>query len=200
MKYNFDETKLHQQLTKLPYWKQQLFLLTICQRLLPSYNAFLTQESIEDKNVLPLMIEKVWVTLEGGVTKMDFSDEVRVAEDIAPDTEEYDSILVSSALDAAIAISILMRTFTEVDTALIVEGVSLARDSVDMYVQELENMNSQDPKLELMIQDHKLMQLELQRQNDDFIFIENMDEELLTAIEQAKLKYYGLKNSCLGLI
>ena len=199
MNYSFNELKLHQKLTKLTFWKQQLFLLTLCQRLLPGYNAFLMQANLNDRSILLRLLEKAWNTLEAGINQKDFSEDARLAEQVAPDTAEYDSILVSTALDATIATSLLMRSFTKANTTLIVEGATLVRDSIDMYVQELENINPQSPELESMIENHPLMQLELKTQNKEIDFIENLDEDLLIGIKAAKSRLYGYNQSCLGL-
>jgi uncharacterized protein YjaG (DUF416 family) len=85
----------------------------------------------------------------------------------APDTEDFETVYVSSALDAAASAGLVLDYVLEGSTSSIVEIASLCRDTVDMIAQERENMDSSDPKLEERISSHPLMQAELKRQRTD---------------------------------
>jgi len=84
--------------------------------------------------------------------------------EVASDTEEYEINLVSSALDASASISLLMQYFTDGNIDHIIEMASLARDSVDMYIQDIECVNPYSSDLESRILKHPLMQCELTMQ------------------------------------
>jgi len=200
MEPEFNEVKLKQKLSKLPFWKQLVFLLIICQRLLPSFRAFSAETGFQGENVLRELIAKAWNTLLSGVSSTDFSSEYAQAESIAPDTEDFDTALVSSALDAVIASSLLMKAFSSGHTDTIVEAVTLIRDSVDMYVQELEDMNPSDPGLEEKILNHELMQKELRRQREDLVFLGSLDDDISISMTAVKTKWCDSEDSCLGLI
>jgi uncharacterized protein len=60
----------------------------------------------------------------------------------------------------------------ESDVDKIVKTATYATDSVDLYVQEIENMDPNSPELEQVILTHRLMQRELSQQEKDLKFVE----------------------------
>ena len=199
MESEFNKNVLKKKLVKLPFWKQLVFLLLVCQRLIPSFRAFAAETGFEGRSQLDGLLTKAWDTLFYGVSRADFSNEAALAETLAPDTENFDSVLVSSALDAAVATSFLMKAFGDQRTDTIVEAATLIRDSVDMYVQELGDMSSADPNLEENILGHELMQMELRRQREDFEFLGALDDEISVSMTAVKNKWFDSKESCLAL-
>jgi len=199
MESEFNEIELKQKLDKLPFWKQLVFLLIVCQRLVPSFRAFAAETGFEGKSQLGGLLTKAWDSLLNGVFRIDFSSEAAMAESLAPDTEDFDSVLVSSALDSAIATSLLMKAFSDQQTDTIVEAVTLVRDSVDLYVQELEDMDPADPNLEENILGHELMQMELRRQRKDLEFLGSLDDEISVSMTAVKKKWFDIEESCLAL-
>jgi uncharacterized protein YjaG (DUF416 family) len=85
----------------------------------------------------------------------------------APDTEDFDSLLVSPALDAANVASLLLDLLITDAVEKAAEVACLACDTVDMYVQELDEMPPGAPDLEERITLHPLMQAEIARQLED---------------------------------
>ena len=171
----------------------------MCQRLIPSFRAFSRETGFAGEKILLDLLKKAWDTLLNGVSKTDYSSELAQAKSLAPDTEDFDSAFVSSALDAAVAISLLMKSFNDGKTDTIVEAVTLIRDSVDMYVQELEDMDPNDPNLETRILNHELMQKELKRQREDLEFISALDDDISVSMPVVKEKWLAREESCLGL-
>jgi uncharacterized protein YjaG (DUF416 family) len=200
MEPEFNEGELKQKLIKLPFWKQLAFLLIVCQRLLPSFQAFAAETGFQGKSELAGLLTKAWDSLLNSVSSTDFSSEATLAESLAPDTEDFDSAIVSSALDAAIATSLLMKAFSGQQTDTIVEAVTLIRDSVDMYAQELEDMDPADPDLEKNILGHELMQKELRRQREDLEFLGTLDDDISVSMIAVKNKWFNSEESCLGLM
>ena len=199
MESEFNEDELKKKLVKLPFWKQLVFLLIVCQRLIPSFRAFAAETGFQGQTQLTSLLSKAWNSLSNGISSIDLSSEAALAESIAPDTEDFDSVLVSSALDAAVATSLLMKAFTDQQTDTIVEAVTLVRDSVDMYVQELEDMDPAAPDLEEIILGHELMQMELIRQREDLEFLSTLDDEISVSMTAVKNKWFDREESCLGL-
>lgn len=199
MEPEFNEDELKQKLVRLPFWKQLVFLLIVCQRLIPSFRAFAAETGFCGQSELTSLLSKAWDSLSNGVFSIDLSSEAALAESIAPDTEDFDTILVSSALDAAVATSLLMRAFIDQKTDTIVEAVTLVRDSVDMYVQELEDMDPADPDLEEKILVHELMQKELRRQREDLEFLSTLDDDISVSMTTVKNKWFDSEESCLAL-
>lgn len=199
MESEFNEDELKQKLVKLPFWKQLVFLLIVCQRLIPSFRAFSAETGFQGQNQLTSLLSKAWDLLSNGISNTDLSSEAALAESIAPDTENFDSVLVSSALDAAVATCLLMRAFGDQQTDSIVEAVTLVRDSVDMYVQEMEDMDPAAPDLEENILGHELMQKELRRQREDLEFLEKLDDDISVSMTTVKNKWFDSEESCLAL-
>lgn len=200
MEKEFNESELHQTLEGMVFWKQLVFLLTVCQRLIPSFRAFSKETGFTGEKTLLSLVQKAWDTLLNGVSKADYSSEMAQAESLAPDTEDFDSAFVSSALDAVVAISLLMKSFNDGQTDTIIEAVTLIRDSVDMYVQEMEDMDPNDPNLEARILNHDLMQRELKRQREDIEYLSAIDDDISVSMKAIKEKWFGREESCLSLM
>ncbi|KAK4045485.1 hypothetical protein OUZ56_033109 [Daphnia magna] len=79
----------------------------------------------------------------------------------APYTEDFETMLVSSALDAAIATVHIIEFLETRDRQLAIAVAKLARNSVDLVAQELDAMSPNAPNLEERIRTHVLMQNEL---------------------------------------
>lgn len=161
----FDPDRLHSALDKLPAERRAAFGLGICERMHPNFVAF-ARGTGADPSALRAFVDLAWEVLAGR-QGVDLDDAAAQCEELAPDTNESFHDLVSSALDAAVATSVLLQFLTDRQTEHIVEIAGLACDSADMYVQELESMDPQDPDLEERIRLHPLMQRELERQAAD---------------------------------
>lgn len=79
----------------------------------------------------------------------------------APDSEDFETMLVSAALDAAIATVHILEFLELRDREGAIAVAKLARNTVDLVVQELDAMLPNAPDLEERIRTHVLMQNEL---------------------------------------
>lgn len=190
------DNNLDQQLVALPYWKQLVFLISICQRLLPCFYKFTKESNHQGYDILEEALNKAWTNLLNGKIKVDLSIEQKKCESIAPDTESYDTIFVSLALDSAVSISLLMSAFTKNDTETIIQATSLILDSIDMYIQEIEKMNPYDKKLEEKILQHKLMQNELMKQRKDLELLAKINDDLITSTSILESTWIKKVESC----
>ena len=80
------------------------------------------------------------------------------------------------------AVCCLLDYLIENDVDKVVQVAAYATDSVDLYVQEIEDMAPNDPLLEQKILKHHLMQRELKQQEKDLKAIEMasvLDQEFL---------------------
>lgn len=144
------------------------FALSCVERMIPNYRYFQKKYDWGDSEVLLEAAEIAWLHLAGTVTHRRRVEEVvNKCEQVLPDTEDFDSIYVSSALDAGVACIELLNFVLASDISLVATIAELCIDSVDMYVQELEEMDAQHPNLEGNILTHPLMQAELERQAND---------------------------------
>ncbi len=193
--YTFNEKQIAARLARLEITGQVAFVLSCVERLLPNYRAFQREHQWGDADVLSRAISLGWEWLSGeAVPEQVLSNAGIACEQQAPDTEDFQSRTVSPALDAAMSASALMALIQTQDTDKAVETATLCRDTVDMFVQELENMPANSSDLESRIRLHPLMQAELKRQDDDLAALEaGVDpQQLATGWRSPEVSNIGL--------
>jgi len=160
--YTFDEDNIKDQIRKLSPHSRVAIAALCCERSLPNYKRFSLHHNWGKFDVLQNALAKIWTWLE---KQNDTDDLIALAlqcEEQAPDTNQFESVYVSPALDSAISVSNTLREIVSSKGNYAFEVASLSRDTVDMYIQEIENLYPQDPDLEEKIRMHTLMQAELQ--------------------------------------
>ncbi|MGZ5198336.1 MAG: DUF416 family protein [Telluria sp.] len=164
----FDENALLHKLRTLSIKGQRAFGALCCERLVPNYEAFCEEVHWGRPAVLRQALDLVWHDLNNESTS---PDEVRglisECEFVAPTSEQFTSLRVTSAQDACFAICSLLDHVLSPEAEKIAVVARYATDSVDLFVQESENMRPDAPDLERMILTHPLMQRELTEQTDD---------------------------------
>jgi len=159
---------LRTRLRGLPASGRLAFLLSCAERLYPNYVEFSRYHGWGDPKALQQAIELGWTSLAKEVIpRTEVEECLARVEAVTPSTEDFDSEFVSPALDAAVCCASVLEFLLTGDLEKIVEGAVLARDTVDMFVQEREKFDAQDPLLESKITRHPLMQQELSRQRTD---------------------------------
>lgn len=167
MAERYDERLLRNQLDGLDADELIIFGLSVAERMLPNFRRFVTETSWGDESVLRRALDLGWqrVSEDSIDARRARSLEVACLEQ-APNTEDFTSVWVSAALDAANSAANVMALLTERDVERAVEIASYGRDSVDLIVQEIENMPSAAPDLEERIRLHPMMQRELRNQSE----------------------------------
>jgi uncharacterized protein YjaG (DUF416 family) len=184
----FDEDRLRQSLARLDPWKRVAFMALSCERMVPNYDRFTADSGFGDSQVLRRGIDAAWSWLESDRVPDDLKSVRARVEQQAPDTEGFSSRFTSAALDAANAVASLLDAIDDPDGANPVEVASLARDTVDLYVQEIENLDPNDRGLEDAIRRHPLMQAELRRQRDDLAYLERWTGSQRDAARQLRAR------------
>jgi uncharacterized protein YjaG (DUF416 family) len=133
----------------------------------PNYDVFHIESGWGDPNVLRTALNSAWMKLLSASYHVDLSKLRSRCEEVAPDTEDFGSVLGSSALDAAVAVMRLMDLIEDRSPAVVAEIASLARDTVDMYVQEIMDIRPGAKNREEKNRTHALMQRELGNQRED---------------------------------
>lgn len=161
----FDEVSLMERLSRLEKRGWVVFSLACTERMLPNYRRFAIDHNWGDVQPLIAALDSGWTWLERGqVDEVSLQDILGACQVQAPNTEDFDSVYVSPALDAACAAEGVVRLLLESDPRFVLEIATLAVDTVDMYVQELEGMTPESSDLEERIRLHPLMQAELLNQ------------------------------------
>ena len=85
---------------------------------------------------------EVWKSVENGRFSVEKIQELIMKCDaVIPDTEEFRSPLTSAALDAGAAILETLKYCLDGNVTRVVDVASLARDTVDMYIQEQSDLD-----------------------------------------------------------
>ena len=147
---------------------QLAFGAACCERLVPSYQAFSEDAGWGDGGMVRRALERIWRHLAGD--SLAATEAMMLSADteaMVPHADDFDSLYVSAAQDACFAICALYDFVLEASASHIVDVARFATDSVDLYVQEIEQMDPRDPLLEDKILAHHLMQRELAQQQQD---------------------------------
>jgi uncharacterized protein len=172
---NFDKDFLANELSTLPKTHRLAFAASCAERLFPNYAAFSQKTNWGDTKVLREALDEVWGILSGKVVEKErIAKLMALCDQVTPDTEDFDSIDASLALDATNAVYTMLMCVTDCTVQKAVEVASYARDTVDMSVQELENMDYNDPHFEKKILQHPLMAKELKKQRGDLFVLKKV--------------------------
>ncbi|WP_338863650.1 DUF416 family protein [Myxococcus stipitatus] len=176
MEQPFNADALVRRLGRLSLQARLAFLLSCAERLIPNYAVFSRHHGWGNPGVLRHALDLGWSYLSGNwVERGDIEGCLARCKDVTPDTEDFVSEHVSAGLDAAVCCAFTLELLLKDDSKKVMEGASLARDTVDMHVQALENLDPRDSELEQKIFRHPLMQRELKHQREDLEMLERMD-------------------------
>lgn len=142
-------------------------MLLCCERMLPNFERFSDEARFGDAAILRAGLDAVWQWLRDDEIPPNLDDLREAADAQAPIAEDFRSIYTSAALDAANVTAITLEAMRDSEVAKAVEVASLARDTVDIYVQEAWQLDPGDPDFERVILADPLMQAELRRQDED---------------------------------
>jgi uncharacterized protein YjaG (DUF416 family) len=172
----FDEKKLRHKLNGLSSLKQLSFLLLLCERAMPQLLLFAEDTGL-DPTVYQDCLQQGWQHLAGTTGLHDYPALAKACLDSAPDTEDFNHIFTSAALDAALSIHHLMTFLSDHNVDHVAEAARLARDTAHLFVVLKEaprpySLNNEQVNV------HRLVQRELRRQQDDLIFLENLPNDV----------------------
>lgn len=127
------------------------FAYAICERLTLHYQAFFEAEGWGNLLVLQSALALLKQAVFVAPAVADVHQTYHLVEEVTPDSDDFGSSLGSFALDACCAIlAALDFTLDERDHAVL-EVATCARNTVDLYVQEVEELEPSDPHLEQKI-------------------------------------------------
>ncbi len=163
---------------KLKDWdfhKQAAFAYLTCVRLYPNYVYFSLNYGFGNPSILREAIEYIYDNLfEQNTDKNKIQAIVQKVEENTPDTGDFSVIFVSSALDACTAILDSLDFLIHKDFSKIQSISTYGTDTVDMYIQELENLDfNTDKDFQNKIDNHPLMKKEIAIQIGIIGFLNN---------------------------
>ena len=174
MIHRFEPVALGRRIDGLPSWGRLAFGALLLERAIPNFLRFEAETGAAGGAMLRGAQAKVWGLLEGDNATAPFLEITgKTCEIFAPDTERYTSPYTSSALDA-ITIACNVLDYSDLHrTELLVESAGLRRDSVDMFLQRVMQVNSSSVDFEARFLTHTLMQEELGFQDADLAYLED---------------------------
>lgn len=162
-KYRIEISRL---LKPLSFQKKLIFGALICEKLYPNYEYFSRNNSWGDITILQNAISIIYqnVFRNDLYSESEIQNLIDEVENITPNTENFKGILVSFALDACTSVLSTLNFIIDGETENIIDVATYARDTVDMYIQERDNLDVNDKMLDMKIEQDIFMQREMQRQ------------------------------------
>lgn len=198
-KFNVAELKLT--LMRMDSRRMLAFGLLCVERMLPNYTAFHRESGWGDVLKLQDALAMVSRVVNGQAPdSKELDDLIDSCESQAPSSDDFDSLLVTAAQDFCFSVCCLLDFLNKADVDKIVQVASYSIDSVDLYVQEIEGMSSDDPSLESKILAHPLMQKELEYQNGDLDALSNTSELNEETINKLRSAHVGRELGTLGAL
>lgn len=173
---NPSDTAVKRSLDSLSDSKKLAFVLLLCERMMPTFQVFGADTGF-DVSRYQKYVETAWAHLDGESPVDDWAEASEVCFDSAPDTEAFDHVLTSSALNAALSIGLAMSYLSDRNIDHILEATDLARDTVALYVQSIEATSPKSLTYE-EVMNHPLLQQELLRQEEDLIFLSSLPDRV----------------------
>jgi uncharacterized protein YjaG (DUF416 family) len=174
--------EIEQSIKKLTDKGKILFAILTCEKLYPNYVVFSGKQNWGNPEVLKEGISLIYQVIikDDLFNEHEIKDIINSLNLVTPDTEDFESILVSFALDACTSLFSTLHYMINKDPEYILDVATYARDTVDMYIQEKDDMNSLDPSIDIQIEHDDFMIQEKQRQRDLITRLSNTSLDNIT--------------------
>ncbi|MDQ0417940.1 uncharacterized protein YjaG (DUF416 family) [Croceifilum oryzae] len=168
----FDQDWLEEELSQFNEFQRAAFSASCAERMIKNYERFYEETGWGNPDLLKKALSEVWKSLSLQEVDPEKIELLRnQVTDIAPDTEDFETIYVSCALDATTAVNGALDSLITQGADGAVGTAIVSVDTVDMYVQELLDLTPFDQEREKKIVEHPLMVRELQKITSDMELI-----------------------------
>ena len=171
-------TEILHLLKPLSFQKQLVFSALICEKLLPNYIHFSQTVSwgnpLSLQNAISVIYQNVF--RNDLFTSEEMQDLISEIELVTPDTEDFESILVSFALDSCTSLLSTLNFIIDKEIDNVADVATYSRDTIDMYIQERDDLSLDDKMLAIKIEQDFFMQKEKQRQRTVLKLLLEMNE------------------------
>ena len=182
-------------LKELDVSKQLAFAYLTCERLFPNYVYFSQNYGFGNPAILRKAMDFVYYAI---FQKNEISKSKLLIKEVhknTPDTENYATNFVSSALDACTAIEESLNFLIDRQFERIESISTFATDTVDMYIQEIDNLDyNSDSAFQQKIDDHFLMKKEIRIQKGIIDFLVKINSTTLDSADIQTLLNLQKKN------
>jgi uncharacterized protein len=171
-------------ITSLSPQKQLAFALLVLERMLPSLITFAKDTDFDASCYLEAK-KAAWEALQTSTVDEALN---QVCMESAPDTENFSHDLTSYALNAALAMSDILEFALDGRTDHIKQVLTLARDSIYLYLSSVDSSVVSSREKENRIAEHPLMQQEQRREEHDIAFLSGLsdrfDSDVISALKE----------------
>lgn len=189
----FDEDKLTEQLSTLPVRHRLAFAASCCERLIPNHYAFSRMEEWGNSSQLRQALDEVWEFLKGNeLSEMLIGELMQRCEAQAPETEDFSSLFVSAAGDAAAAVVYTLECCLDGDANRAALVGRLAVDTIYQYLLRVNDpqvgIHGADYSFEEQMLNAPLMVAELEKQQQDLVTLKSqstLSEGLLLELRRS---------------
>jgi hypothetical protein len=203
----FDEVRLTKRLEALPPGHRTAFAASCCERMLPNYAAFSRVEGWGRPETLRGALDEVWAILGGRPAREEHVRAlVETCVELAPDTEDFQSLFVSAAGDAAAAVAYTLESCLDADAGSVATVGRLATETLDQYLwrvnDPLTGVHAADADFEAQMLKAPLMLAELDRQDRDIRLLQTHDALTPALLEELRESsaYAGIRPFERGLV
>jgi uncharacterized protein YjaG (DUF416 family) len=158
---------IEKKIVKLSFKQQVLFAVLTCEKLLPNYRQFSSMARWGNIEVLEEAIVMIYQFLQDiELNDVELDGIYEKIIEITPDVEKFEGDLASYALDTCSAISDAVEFVLSEDQSYLLNIASIARDTIDMFIQESVYLDLAGADLEEKIAENEYMKKEYKRQHD----------------------------------
>ena len=124
-------------ITSLSFQKKLVFAVLVCEKLYPNYVYFSNKNDWVNSEVLENAISNLYQYIYRSDLFSESEIEALIDEinQITPNTEDFEEIFVSFALDACTSILSTLNFILDKNTENIIDVATNATDTVDMFIQ-----------------------------------------------------------------
>ena len=158
--------EISQLLNLLSHKAKVLFAALTSERLYPHYVIFEERNNWGDSQLLQEALSVIYQYLidENLITDEEIKDITTRIELVTPDTEDFDGIVTSFALDACTSLCSTLDFIISRNDDDILDVATYSRDTVYAFVQEKEQFSTLDPSGDIQTEHDDFMVREKQRQ------------------------------------
>jgi uncharacterized protein len=163
---------LESELRRLPHSQQLAFAAACCERAYPNYLRFFQLTGWGEPAALRASLDMSWDFIENPTPVL---NEIRELEQkcliITPDLDDFSSpevdVEAAAAQEAAFMVRLLLQFCGDPQVSYALRIATLARDTLDLYIQTIDSIDPADPDLDNKIAHHPLMLQEMCKQESD---------------------------------
>jgi len=196
----FDLDSLEKRIARLPPRHRAAFAALCTERMLPNYAAFTRICRWGEPQKLRDALDKVYEALATGTVDSDALRKLKAAcEKQIPDLDDFADESVSWAADAGHALQATFECLLTGDPRQAASCATVAKDTVDNFIQEQMELSYSDPVLAGKLEDDPLLLREMSRQQYSLDALEKLKALDAKSVKQLRTEFGGQGKSNINL-